>query len=206
MVRIPILGKIVLTLKWSPCVYPGSFISFTGLVFATAHPKNECTLVAFCIRLWTCTDKWAIIDGDNSLSPTRRQTIVYTNASYTHLYPKLKGVRRYTGFTLSVRPSVRLWTASCPLCIFNNTHRIHFIFTHLTKQLKQVCCVYSVFQNSTIWSFGKFLNLWLWLSLVLIQYEKVWIIMGRQGYPENTGSLVVLVGCPPSLLYSRTPL
>ena len=49
----------------------------------------------------------------------------------------------YTGITLSVcpsvRPSVRLWTKSCPLCIFNNTHRIHFIFAHLIKQLKKVC-------------------------------------------------------------------
>ena len=33
----------------------------------------------------------------------------------------------------SVRPSVRLWTESCPLCIFNNTRRIHFIFAHLIK-------------------------------------------------------------------------
>ena len=44
----------------------------------------------------------------------------------------------YTGFTLSVcpsvhqsiRPSVHLWTESCPLCIFNNTHQIHYIFAH----------------------------------------------------------------------------
>ena len=33
---------------------------------------------------------------------------------------KLKG--GYTGSTLSVSPSVRLWTESCPLCIFNNTN------------------------------------------------------------------------------------
>ena len=38
-------------------------------------------------------------------------------------------------------PSVRLWTESCPLCIFYNTHRIHFIFTHLIKQLQKVCRV-----------------------------------------------------------------
>ena len=31
---------------------------------------------------------------------------------------------------LSVRPSVRLWTESCPLCIFNNTGWNHFIFVH----------------------------------------------------------------------------
>ena len=42
---------------------------------------------------------------------------------------------------LSVRQSVRLWTESCPLCIFNNTHRIHFIFAHLIEQFKKVCRV-----------------------------------------------------------------
>ena len=47
----------------------------------------------------------------------------------------------HTGITLSVCPSVRLWTESCPLCIFNNTHRIHFIFAHLIKQLQKVCRV-----------------------------------------------------------------
>ena len=38
----------------------------------------------------------------------------------------------------SVRPFVRLWTESCPLCIFKNTRRIHFIFAHLIKQLQKV--------------------------------------------------------------------
>ena len=52
---------------------------------------------------------------------------------------KLKG--GYTGITLSVCPSLRLWTESCPLYIFNNTHRIHFIFAHLIKQLQKVCRV-----------------------------------------------------------------
>ena len=51
----------------------------------------------------------------------------------------------YTGITLSVypsvRPSVRLWTESCPLCIFTNAHWIHFIFAHLIKQLQKVCRV-----------------------------------------------------------------
>ena len=45
----------------------------------------------------------------------------------------------------SVRPSfcppVSLWTESCPLCIFNNTNRIHFIFVHLIKQLQKACRV-----------------------------------------------------------------
>ena len=42
-------------------------------------------------------------------------------------------------FSKDVRPSVRLWTESCPICIFNNTYRIHFIFAHLIKQLQEVC-------------------------------------------------------------------
>ena len=49
---------------------------------------------------------------------------------------KLKG-----GIMVSPCPSVRLWTESCPLCILDNTHRIHFIFAHLIKQLQKVCCV-----------------------------------------------------------------
>ena len=52
-----------------------------------------------------------------------------------------RGVYWYHLVRLSVRPSVRLWTESCPLCIFKNTHRIHFIFAHLIKQLQKVCRV-----------------------------------------------------------------
>ena len=36
-------------------------------------------------------------------------------------------------------PSVRLWTESWPLSIFNNNRQIHFIFAHLMKQLQKVC-------------------------------------------------------------------
>ena len=54
----------------------------------------------------------------------------------------------YTGFTLSVcqnvRLSVRPWTESYPLCISINTRWIHFIFTHLIKQLRR-CVAYKVF-------------------------------------------------------------
>ena len=46
---------------------------------------------------------------------------------------------------------VRLWTESCPLCIFNNTHRILFILAHLIKQLQKVCRMQCLFQNSKIW-------------------------------------------------------
>ena len=56
------------------------------------------------------------------------------------------------------RLSVRLWTATCPLCIFHNTRQIHFIFTHLINQLQKVCHMLSSqlrFQfllNVFIWS------------------------------------------------------
>ena len=63
----------------------------------------------------------------------------YTGIIIPPASTKLKG--GYTGITLSVCPSVRLWTESCPLCIVNNTHRIHFIFAHLMKQLQKVCRV-----------------------------------------------------------------
>ena len=49
-------------------------------------------------------------------------------------YMKLK-----LGTLVSFCPSLRLWTESCPLCILYNTRRIHFLFTHLIKQLQRVC-------------------------------------------------------------------
>ena len=49
-----------------------------------------------------------------------------------------RGVYWFHLVRLSISPSVHLWTESCPLCIFNNTHRIHFTFAHLIKQLQKV--------------------------------------------------------------------
>ena len=60
---------------------------------------------------------------------------------YTPRSTKLNGVYWYHLVRPSLRPSLRLWTESCPLCIFYNIHRIHFIFTHLIKQLQKVCRV-----------------------------------------------------------------
>ena len=56
----------------------------------------------------------------------------------------------YTGFKLFVCPSVRLWTESCPLCIFHSTNRTHFIFTHLINKLQKVCRALSFVKNSKI--------------------------------------------------------
>ena len=43
----------------------------------------------------------------------------------------------------SVCPSVRLWTESCPLCIFNNTRWIHFILHILSSNFRR-CGSYKV--------------------------------------------------------------
>ena len=75
--------------------------------------------------------------------------------------------RGYTGFILSVCPSVPLWTESCPLCIFNNTRGIHFIFAHLIKQL-QMCRVYCLFQNEKKWNFGIFFK---FITLTLSSFD-----------------------------------
>ena len=66
---------------------------------------------------------------------------------YTLCSTKLKGVYWFHLVHLSVCPLVRLWTESCPLCIFHNTCWIHFIFTHLIKQIQEMYHVYNIFQN-----------------------------------------------------------
>ena len=49
----------------------------------------------------------------------------FWNHNYTPASTKLKGV--YIGFIMSVcpsvRPSIRLWVKSCPLCILNNSRK-----------------------------------------------------------------------------------
>ena len=113
------------------------------------------------------------------------------------LYPPLQ-LSWKGGILVSPCPSVRLWTESCPLCIFNNTHRIHFIFAHLIKQLKKVCRVsvmpVSKFKYLKFWRIFYICNfdfVFFWLG---IQYDSmVWVIMRRWWYPQNAGVLVVLI-------------
>ena len=60
------------------------------------------------------------------------------------LYPassKWKG--RNTGFILAVRPSVGLWTESCPLCIFNYTHLIH-LYSYILISYFRKCVAFNV--------------------------------------------------------------
>ena len=104
------------------------------------------------------------------------------------LYPPLQRSWK-GGILVSPCPSVRLWTESCPLCIFNNTHRIHFIFAHLINSTYQatsegVSCVMLVskFKILKFWRIFKIFNfdfVFFWLG---IQYDSIeWVIMRRLG-------------------------
>ena len=83
---------------------------------------------------------------------------------YCLLYPPHNEVvGGYIGFTPSVRPSVRPSVPrpsriTCPLCSAYSSGWIHFIFTHLIKQLQKVCRVSSSLQNFKIRIFGNFLK------------------------------------------------
>ena len=124
-------------------------------------------------------------------------------AHFIFLYPcstKLKGVYWFH----LVRPSVHMWTESCPLYIFYNTRRIHFLFAQFIKQLQKVCCVYRFFQNSKIWSFGKFFKFDFVLFWLGIQYELV-NSMGNHGASgessEQRHSSSSLTRCGLKMLY-----
>ena len=79
----------------------------------------------------------------SSARPPRNQLSVVLCIIWYILYyytPRFNKVERgYIGFTLSVRPTVRLWRESCPLCIFNSSGPCHI--SHLINQLPKVCHV-----------------------------------------------------------------
>ena len=66
--------------------------------------------------------------------------------SLSLLCPRFKEVEREV-ILVPTCASVRLWTESCPLFMFNNSHRIPLLFAHFIKQLQKVCRVLSAFQN-----------------------------------------------------------
>ena len=105
---------------------------------------------------WNCHPQWGLICWRfgkvlNALCPRVLQKFSFPHCMCIIITPvsaKLK--RGYTGFTsirLSVRLSICLWTESCPLCNFHNTSWIHFIFTHLIKQIQKVCWTLANFSN-----------------------------------------------------------
>ena len=90
-----------------------------------------------------------------------------------------KGVYWFHLVHLSVRPSARLWTESCPL--FNNTHRIHFIYTSYQATSESVLCAIIFFKSKQFEVVANSLNLQLWLCLVST-WAPIWISrMGNHG-------------------------
>ena len=91
-------------------------------------------LLVYCV---VCLQgNWLGWMGDDVVSAQIRSWLVWAKLLYPPLQRSWKG-----GTLVSPCPSVRLWTEWCPLCIFNNTHRIYFIFAHLINQLQKVCDV-----------------------------------------------------------------
>ena len=138
----PGTGTLV-TCTWHGQVIMKNMGNISQYEIITKHNITRCKLYTCCLECTVSINHiWSSMGIDIIIPPAST---------------KLKG--RYTAFTLSVCASVRLWTEWCPLCIFNNTCWIHFIFLYLIKQLQKVCCVFCLWQNSNIWILANFLNL-----------------------------------------------
>ena len=125
--------------------FEGNWKLLTG-VLQTGTRQLAC-ISRVCVRLCCMSMKfnWQIMAGERQLAQLALQRLYRMPQDYRFVgliiapaSTKLKGGN--TGFTSSVRLSVRLWTESCPLCNFQNTNRILFISAHLIKQL-QMCRV-----------------------------------------------------------------
>ena len=99
-------------------------------------------------QYWNSYDKGT--NKQNFLHPSLSYmsgTLLYWICSFMYinsLYASLQWSWKW-GLLVSPCPSVHLsvclMTESCPLCIFNNTRLIHFIFTYLIKQPQKVYCM-----------------------------------------------------------------
>ena len=102
------------------------------------------------------------------------------------------GVYWFHSVRLSVPPSVRP-SVLCRLCSAYSSGWIHFIFTHLIKQLQKVCCMESFLQNFKIWICVNFLK---FVTLTL-SWDLMWVTSmgnhGAAGVSQNACVLVVLV-------------
>ena len=77
---------------------------------------------------------------DDLIKKFKQNITVWDRVNYTHRFYEVESeIYWFHLFRQSIRPSVRLWTESCPFCIFHNTRWINFIFIHLIKQLQKVC-------------------------------------------------------------------
>ena len=115
------------------------------------------TIYFIDISCWTMGDCSPCLptDGDRD-KPT--VNLFNLNLRFDSYYYTPRTTKLLGGIWVSLRPSVRPSRIPCPLCNFNSSGWIHFIFIHLIKQLQKVCRVQSFLQNLKIWSFGSILK------------------------------------------------
>ena len=73
---------------------------------------------------------------DHHHSTSSHSHISFTNGGMLYHTRRLNEVESGYSPCPPVRLSVRLWTESCPLCIFHNIHPTHFVFTDFINQLQ----------------------------------------------------------------------
>ena len=110
-------------------------------------PLSEPVMVSLMMHLCVTRPHWVnITDSNSKYIFYKKWKSQFRENLCTLLYPRFNEVERgaywFHLVRLSICLSVRLWTESCPVCIFKNTRRIHFIFAHLIRQLQKVCHVY----------------------------------------------------------------
>ena len=117
---------------------PGWLLCFCRFLRLRLHTffipcwPHWCPFKIYCLSDWFWSIFLRDLDNENWMISDVGMQIWF---SVLLLYPSLNEVEGgYIGFTLSVCPSVR------PLCIFYNTRRIQFIFTHLINFRRCVAC------------------------------------------------------------------
>ena len=76
---------------------------------------------------------------------------------YNSRFKAVDGVYLFHLVRLFVRPPVRPWTEWCLFCFFQNTSRIHFIFTHPINQLQKRRRILTDVKNCKL-NFRRFLK------------------------------------------------
>ena len=112
------------------------------------------------------------------------------------LYPRSTKFKR-GGTLVSLCPSVRLWTESCPLCIVHNTSGIHFIFTHLIDQLQKGCRMLSFVK---IWIFGNFLK---FAHFTLPYVHTIWMLKVDSASELLLQQLFIIMMIPLDILLNK---
>ena len=123
-----------------PNVWPGGLLQATVFLYPRFNEVKMGVYWFHLVHLSVRLHGYEELSTDTNYPIWRRQKLPYMKK--TRKKKQVCGAACFMAaeikFSEDVRPSVRLWTESCLLCIFNYTHQIHFIFAHLIKQLQKV--------------------------------------------------------------------